>query len=54
MRKSLYYLFGLMLMSCIVLGQPGNPSNPTPIDGGLVLLALAGLALGREKLKQRA
>lgn len=29
-----------------VANNPGNPNDPVPIDGGWVLLALSGIAVG--------
>ncbi|MGB0177712.1 MAG: PID-CTERM protein-sorting domain-containing protein [Owenweeksia sp.] len=44
-------LFSFLLSGiCITaLGQPSNPVNPTPIDGGIGLLIAAGVAYGAKK-----
>ena len=32
--------------------QPINPSNPTPIDGGLTALMIAGAGYGLKKMRE--
>lgn len=39
-----------MLVGMVALAQPGNPSTPAPIDGGLSLLIAAGVGLGAKKV----
>lgn len=48
MKKTLL-IFGFMLAGLVASAQPGNPSAPAPIDGGLSLLIAAGAALGGKK-----
>lgn len=49
MNKTIY-IFIFFLVSIAAAAQPGNPSSPTPIDGGLSLLIAAGAGLGAKKL----
>lgn len=45
------YLFILAIGASLgAFAQPGNPSSPTPIDGGLSLLIAAGAGLGAKKV----
>ena len=50
-RKINIILFSLLLSGICTtsLGQPSNPVNPTPIDGGIGLLIAAGIAYGAKK-----
>lgn len=50
MRARNIFLVAFLLMGVAVMAQPGNPSNPAPIDGGLSLLIAAGVGLGAKKL----
>ena len=34
----------------VVYAQPGNPSNPVPLDAGLSILIAAGAAYGAKKV----
>lgn len=38
------------LVAIAVWAQPGNPSAPAPIDGGISLLIAAGAGLGAKKV----
>jgi hypothetical protein len=40
----------LLLAVIVVYAQPGNPTNPVPIDGGISLLIAAGAAFGAKKI----
>lgn len=42
-------IFAFFLTAITVSAQPGNPSAPAPIDGGVSLLIAAGAALGGKK-----
>ncbi|GGH68926.1 PID-CTERM protein-sorting domain-containing protein [Phaeocystidibacter marisrubri] len=42
-------IFAFFLAAISVSAQPGNPSAPAPIDGGVSLLIAAGAALGGKK-----
>ncbi|NVK03381.1 MAG: hypothetical protein HWD92_01100 [Flavobacteriia bacterium] len=44
------FLVAFMLVGMVALAQPGNPSTPAPIDGGLSLLIAAGVGLGAKKV----
>lgn len=35
-----------------LFGQPFNPNNPVPLDGGISLLIAAGAGLGIKKIYQ--
>lgn len=48
MKRTLI-LTAFFLMAFAAAAQPGNPSTPTPIDGGVSLLIAAGAALGGKK-----
>ena len=54
MNKSKYIsLICMFLLACLPLfAQPGDPdaNNTVPIDGGISLLAAAGLAYGAKKI----
>lgn len=43
----------LTAISLTANAQPGNPVNPVPLDGGLSLLAFAGIAYGYDRVKKR-
>jgi len=65
MKKSIFYsllTFAFVMLPFAIhfaLGQPdpgGGPTNPVggaPIDGGLSLLLLAGVAYGAKKLHEK-
>lgn len=40
----------LTTMVLVVFAQPGNPTNPVPLDGGISLLIAAGAAFGAKKI----
>lgn len=44
-------LVALVFMGSTLLltAQPGNPTSPAPLDGGIGLLLAAGAALGAKK-----
>ncbi len=53
MKKIGIILFFILLVSPgLILAQPGMPNNPTPVDGGLLLLAAAGAGLGLSKKRK--
>lgn len=41
-----------LLFGFVLLAQPGNPNAPVPLDGGITLLAAAGIGLGVKQLRQ--
>ncbi|WP_170266408.1 PID-CTERM protein-sorting domain-containing protein [Phaeocystidibacter luteus] len=47
-RNTLVIVF--FLAGFAVMAQPGNPSTPAPIDGGISLLIAAGASLGAKKI----
>ncbi len=52
---SIFLLTGLLLFPELSAAQPAppGPPSPTPIDGGLALLAAAGGGYAIKKLKDR-
>lgn len=46
--KALFVL-ALMFQGLECMAQPGSPSAPAPIDGGVIMLAAAGAAYGAKK-----
>jgi len=48
--KKLFTVAILLFVVTVVFAQPGNPSNPVPIDGGISLLIAAGAAFGAKKI----
>ncbi|NVK03655.1 MAG: hypothetical protein HWD92_02485 [Flavobacteriia bacterium] len=42
----------LLFWSFLCLAQPGSPDTPTPIDGGVLALAAAGVGYGFKKIKE--
>ena len=49
MKKFLPTLI-LSLLVIAAFAQPGNPTNPVPLDGGISLLIAAGAAFGAKKI----
>lgn len=50
----IYLTIGFILIaSAWVLAQPGNPSAPAPIDGGLTILGAAGVTYGVARARKR-
>ncbi|NVK28623.1 MAG: hypothetical protein HWE14_11300 [Flavobacteriia bacterium] len=47
-RTTLVIVF--LLAGFAVMAQPGNPTTPAPIDGGLSVLLAAGASLGAKKI----
>ncbi|MHB1276877.1 MAG: PID-CTERM protein-sorting domain-containing protein [Bacteroidia bacterium] len=54
MKKRILFLCLLILLILPLMAQPDNPGNPVPVDGGLGLLAAAGLAFAASRLNKRA
>lgn len=52
MKKISLFLLIVLIMPVIGMAQPGMPTNPTPIDGGLLLLVAAGAGIGIAKRKK--
>ncbi|NVK28622.1 MAG: hypothetical protein HWE14_11295 [Flavobacteriia bacterium] len=48
--RRLVLLSGFFLLSILAAAQPGNPTTPAPIDGGISLLIAAGAGLGAKKV----
>ena len=45
-------IYAILLLPVVLMAQPGMPTNPTPVDGGLGLLLAAGAAYGiKQKIK---
>lgn len=53
MKKRILILCLLILLIFPLMAQPTNPNNPVPVDGGLGLLAAAGLAYAASRLKKQ-
>ncbi len=49
MKKLIPTLILLMIVT-VAFAQPGNPTNPVPLDGGISLLIAAGAAFGAKKI----
>ena len=48
--KLLLTSLGLLTIVAVAYAQPGNPTNPIPLDGGISLLIAAGAAFGAKKI----
>jgi hypothetical protein len=48
-------LFSILIISLPVLAQDGfgDPGDDVPVDGGLTLLAAAGIGYGAKKLRDK-
>lgn len=51
MKKTITLLMVFVGLSCFA--QPDLPTDPAPIDGGVLLLAAAGAGYGYKKMKNR-
>lgn len=51
MKKTITLLMVFVGLSCFA--QPDLPTDPAPIDGGVLLLAVAGAGYGYKKMKNR-
>lgn len=51
--KKITLLTALLLVAVAANAQPGFPSLPVPVDGGLGLLIAGGAILGGKKLLKR-
>lgn len=54
MNKRILFLCLLILLILPLVAQPANPNNPVPMDGGLGLLAAAGLAYAASRFKKQS
>lgn len=48
--KKIFTTLCLLTLVIVAFAQPGNPSNPVPLDGGISLLIAAGAAFGAKKI----
>jgi len=51
MKKQILTL-ALLLIAVGLYAQPGNPTNPAPLDAGLSILIAAGAAYGAKKVSE--
>lgn len=49
--KKLALLVAFVGLTYVANAQPGNPTNPVPLDGGISLLVAAGAAYGVKKYR---
>ncbi|MDX5326766.1 MAG: hypothetical protein LPK80_10955 [Bacteroidota bacterium] len=47
--KKILFTLALLFISVYAFSQPGMPTNPVPLDGGLSILIAAGAAFGAKK-----
>ena len=48
--KLLFTSLAVLTLVITAFAQPGNPTNPVPLDGGISLLIAAGAAYGAKKI----
>lgn len=48
--KKIFTTLCLLTLVVVAYAQPGPPSNPVPLDGGISLLIAAGAAFGAKKI----
>ena len=48
--KLLFTSLAVLTLVFTAFAQPGNPTNPVPLDGGISLLIAAGAAYGAKKI----